>query len=96
MVSSVWSGLYVSTFGGLRIVVLPVIGIFVTVSEPRHTVLPNTLSMWICQVIRRVYNVVSQEECHLTKVTSHEVHAVATSALFRKVRKLARPVPGSA
>ena len=40
-------------------------------------------------MIRRAYNDVSQEECRLTKVTSHEVHAVATSALFRKVRNLA-------
>ena len=28
-------------------------------------------------------------KCRLTKVASHEVHAVATSALFCKVRKLA-------
>ena len=62
--------------------------LFVTVSEPRRTVHPHTLSMWICQVIRRAYNHVSREECRLTKVTN-EVRAVATSALLHKVRNLA-------
>ena len=35
--------------------------LFATVSEPRRTVHPHTLSMWICQVIRRAYNDVFQE-----------------------------------
>ena len=62
--------------------------LFVTVSEPRRPVHPHTLSFWICQVIRRAYAGVSEEECRLVKLGSHEIRAVATSALFRKVRSL--------
>ena len=63
--------------------------LFVTVTEPRRSVHPHTLSVWICQVIRRAYDRVSEEESRLVKVNSHEVRAVATSVLFRKVKNLA-------
>ena len=39
-------------------------------------------------MIRRAYSDVSEEDCRLVKLSAHEVRAVATSALFRKVRNL--------
>ena len=62
--------------------------LLVTVSDPRRAVHPHTLSKWICQVIRRAYASVSEEECRLVKVKAHEVRAIATSLLFQKVRNL--------
>ena len=39
-------------------------------------------------MIRRAYVGVSDEECRLVKVNAHEVRALATSLLFRKVQDL--------
>ncbi|MPC63229.1 hypothetical protein E2C01_057324 [Portunus trituberculatus] len=62
--------------------------LLVTVSDPRRAVHPHTLSKWIRQVIRRAYVSVSEEELRLLKVNAHEVQAITTSVLFRKVKSL--------
>ena len=75
------SGLSVSTFGGLRNVILPVRDFCYRLRTKAHC--SPTYSLYVeLSVIRRAYNDVSQEECRLTKVTSHEVRAVASSAFF--------------
>ncbi|MPC56427.1 hypothetical protein E2C01_050388 [Portunus trituberculatus] len=61
---------------------------FVTDSEPWHVVHPHTISHWICQVIQCAHVDVSEEEIRLVQVKEHEVRAVATSALFRKIRNI--------
>ncbi|MPC61371.1 hypothetical protein E2C01_055442 [Portunus trituberculatus] len=59
--------------------------LFVTVTEPWCVVHPHTISHWICQVIQRSYEDVSEEDMHLVQVKAHEVRAVAMSALFKKI-----------
>ncbi|MPC80522.1 hypothetical protein E2C01_075102 [Portunus trituberculatus] len=59
--------------------------LFVTDPEPQHVVHPHTISHWICQVIQRAHEDVSEEDMRLVQVKAHEVRAVATSALFRKI-----------
>ncbi|MPC69696.1 hypothetical protein E2C01_063927 [Portunus trituberculatus] len=62
--------------------------LLVTVSDPKRAVHPHTLSKWICQVIRRACVSVSEEQSRVLKVNAHEVRAIATSVLFRKVKSL--------
>lgn len=62
--------------------------LFVTVPEPRRVVHPHTISHWICKVIQRAHGDVSEEDMRLVRVRAHEVRAVATSTLFRKVRSI--------
>ncbi|MPD02448.1 hypothetical protein E2C01_098032 [Portunus trituberculatus] len=62
--------------------------VFVTVTEPQRVKHPYTISHWICQVIQRVHVDVSEKDIHLVWVKAHEVRAVATSALFRKIQSI--------
>ncbi|MPC24910.1 hypothetical protein E2C01_018004 [Portunus trituberculatus] len=62
--------------------------LLVTVLDPKRAVHPHTLSKWICQVIRRANVSVSEEESCLLKMNTHEVRAIVTSVLFRKVKSL--------
>ena len=39
-------------------------------------------------MVQRAYAAVAEEERRLVKLSAHEVRAVATSALFRKVKSL--------
>ncbi|MPC77169.1 hypothetical protein E2C01_071616 [Portunus trituberculatus] len=59
--------------------------LFVMVTEPRRVVHPHTIYHWICQVIQRAHVNVSEENMRLVRVKAHDVRAVATSALFRKI-----------
>ncbi|MPC51459.1 hypothetical protein E2C01_045305 [Portunus trituberculatus] len=56
--------------------------------EPQHIVHPHTISHWIRQVVRRTHVNISEEDMHLVWVKAHEVRAVATSALFRKIQSI--------
>ncbi|MPC61936.1 hypothetical protein E2C01_056013 [Portunus trituberculatus] len=68
---------------GLRIVGRPALGCWSRIRIHCHT-----LSKWFCQVIWRAYASVLEEELHILKVNTHEVQAIATSVLFRKVKIL--------
>ncbi|MPC54634.1 hypothetical protein E2C01_048558 [Portunus trituberculatus] len=54
-------------------------------TEPQRVVHPHTISHWICQVIQHAHVDVSEEDMCSVRVKAHEVRAVATSALFRKI-----------
>ncbi|MPC60842.1 hypothetical protein E2C01_054901 [Portunus trituberculatus] len=54
--------------------------LLVMVSDPRRAVHPHTLS--------KAYVSVSEVQSLILKVNAHEVRAIATSALFRKVKSL--------
>ncbi|MPC27256.1 hypothetical protein E2C01_020424 [Portunus trituberculatus] len=73
----------VNIFTGLGIFGQPALGCWFQMSCP-----PHTLSKWICQAIQRAYVSVSEEESRLLKVNAHEVQAIATNVLFRKVKSL--------
>lgn len=62
--------------------------LLVKVSDPTRAVHPHTLSKWICQVIWRAYESVSEKESRLLKVNAQEVWAIVTSVLFRKIKSL--------
>ncbi|MPC76738.1 hypothetical protein E2C01_071167 [Portunus trituberculatus] len=61
--------------------------LFVAVPEPQHVVHPHTISHWICQVIKRAHEDISEEDTRLVPVKAHEVRAVVMSALFDRLTR---------
>lgn len=61
---------------------------FVMVADLLRVVHPHNFSHWICPVFQRAHMDISEEDMCLVQVQAHEVRAVATNALFKKIRSI--------